>query len=110
MSERKPDAVIDLDDVTSAGTQVYAGRQSGREARAAAQLDRLDEAGAIVEIHVPQDAWTMSSSFFGGMFGPSVERYGRDEFLKHYHFVGGDLGEDIAEGIADVESDPVPAL
>lgn len=66
---------------------VYTGRDRGVRLRKELALDSVDESGATVEISIPENTYTVSSSFFLGLFGPSVVRAGsKDEFYKQYHF------------------------
>ncbi|PIZ22098.1 MAG: hypothetical protein COY49_10315 [Comamonadaceae bacterium CG_4_10_14_0_8_um_filter_57_29] len=66
---------------------VYAGRARGESARKQVKLDQIDDGADVVEIIVPDGTYTVTSSFFLGMFGPSVIRAGsRDAFVKRFHF------------------------
>ena len=66
---------------------VYTGRARGERARSQLQLDQVDEDMAFVEVKIPDNTYTVSSSFFLGLFGPSVLRAGSKEaFLKRFHF------------------------
>ncbi len=81
--------------------RVFAGRDRGRAVRNAAQLDAVDQADATVEVRVPDDVYSINSSFFLGMFGKSVRNLGAEEFRRRYHFVGEDLHEFVEEGIRE---------
>jgi hypothetical protein len=66
---------------------VYTGRHRGEELRRELQLDRIDEEQQSVEVSVPSDTYTITSSFFLGLFGPSVVSAGsKDAFYARYHF------------------------
>jgi hypothetical protein len=66
---------------------VYTGRLRGELLRDALELDRLDAAPQTVEVRIPETTYTISSSFFLGLFGPSVVKAGSPEaFYRHYHF------------------------
>jgi hypothetical protein len=66
---------------------VYTGRDRGEQLRVALQLDRLDNEKRVVEVSVPSDTYTITSSFFLGLFGPSVVSAGSKEaFYARYHF------------------------
>mgnify|MGYP000426182991 CR=1 FL=1 len=66
---------------------VYSGRARGERARIQANLDVLDKSVEKIEISVPDDTLTVTSSFFLGMFGPSVIRSGsREAFEKRFNF------------------------
>ncbi len=66
---------------------VYAGRARGVDARKQVQLDLADSRGDDVDVFVPEGTYTVTSSFFLGLFGPSVLKEGSQEaFLKRFHF------------------------
>lgn len=66
---------------------VYTGRDRGERLREKFRLDELDSGGGTVEVRIPEDAYTISSSFFLGMFGPSIVRAGsKDRFYSRYKF------------------------
>lgn len=66
---------------------VYTGRSRGEHLRLELQLDKLDAAGVPVEVDIPEGTYTISSSFFLGLFGPSILKAGsKDAFFAHYKF------------------------
>lgn len=74
-------------DLSKFNGPVYAGRARGESARVQVKLDQIDNSASVVEVIVPDDTYTVTSSFFLGMFGPSVIKAGtRDEFVKRFHF------------------------
>ena len=74
-------------DLSKFNGPVYAGRARGENAREQAKLDQIDDSAAFVQVNIPDDTYTVTSSFFLGMFGPSVIKAGsRDEFVKRFHF------------------------
>lgn len=81
---------------------VYSGRARGERARIQADLDVLDKSTGKVAVNVPEDTLTVTSSFFLGMFGPSVIRSGsREAFENKFNFkiptfLKGDFDEYIA--------------
>lgn len=82
---------IDLEDYTSEASQVYAGKERGSAIREAAKLDVLDDLqDTIVDVHIPKDVFTVTSSFFRALFGPSIERFGAEGFRRRYQFHGWD--------------------
>ena len=62
------------------------GREFGRATRKEANLDELDELGPGVKVSVcvNDDTYSMSSSFFIGMFEDSIKKLGKDKFLEKY--------------------------
>lgn len=74
-------------DFEKLGMPVFTGRPRGEDARRKLGLDLVDQGGGTVEVIIPQDIYTLTSSYFLGLFGPSVRKYGRkSEFLEHYRF------------------------
>ena len=66
---------------------VYTGRDRGERLRRELKLDEVDVSGAIVDVKIPDTTYTISSSFFLGLFGPSVVKAGsREAFYQRYHF------------------------
>lgn len=66
---------------------VYTGRSRGEMLRNDYHLDDLDLEGREVCVNIPKNTYTISSSFFLGMFGPSVVKAGtKEKFYKQYHF------------------------
>jgi hypothetical protein len=93
--------VIDLNAYRTPGVRVFAGRDRGKEVRAAAGLNELDRSDELVEIRVPEDIFSVNSSFFLGMFGDSIRALGDSEFRRRFRFVGGKLDELIEDGIRE---------
>lgn len=66
---------------------VYTGRKRGELLRGELHLDESDNAGVDVEVEIPEGTYAISSSFFLGLFGPSVISAGsKDAFFSRYHF------------------------
>ncbi len=88
--------IIDLSQLEG---PIYSGRDRGRSAREQFGLDELNLEEADVTVVVPQDTYSVTSSFFLGMFGPLLIEAGSTEaFLKHIHFDADDeLGQQIGE-------------
>jgi hypothetical protein len=69
------------------GGPVYVGRPNGERARQKLDVDSLDQATETVDVYVPDDTYSINSSYFLGLFGPSVVYFGSEEsFLQHYIF------------------------
>lgn len=63
------------------------GHERGKAARQMFELDRLDGTTAPVRVVVPEHVYTLTPSFFQGMFAKSVKKLGsREQFLNHYGF------------------------
>lgn len=77
-----------LIDFNELGGPVYSGRPRGAAARVRYLLDEVDkDSNTVVDVSVPDRTYSMTSSFFLGLFGPSVVRAGsREAFFQKYHF------------------------
>lgn len=75
-------------DFTELGGPVYSGRPRGAALRERFFLDDVDkDASQVVDVSVPDSTYSMTSSFFLGLFGPSVVRAGSsDAFFRKFHF------------------------
>lgn len=81
---------VHFDDFRAPDGRVFSGRDRGRRARRKAELDKLDRAGRHVEVHIPDDVFSVTSSFFLAMFGPSIRYHGKIRFRELYSFTGWD--------------------
>lgn len=74
-------------DFNSMGMPVFTGRPRGEAARRKYRLDDLDSAKESVEVIIPDEVYTITSSYFLGLFGPSIRNYGsKSDFIAHYNF------------------------
>jgi len=63
------------------------GEYRGRGARERFELDALDAAGHPVDVYIPENVYSVSVSFFIGMFGPSYRQLeGEQGFSAVYRF------------------------
>jgi hypothetical protein len=66
---------------------VYTGRDRGEALRKQLHIEEFDDDNASVNVIIPASTYTVSSSFFLGMFGPSVRKLGSLElFWKKFQF------------------------
>jgi hypothetical protein len=79
---------IDLKILTRDGeVRNLSGHDRGQEARKKFDLDQIDQGSEHVRVIVPEDLYTLTSSFFQGMFAQSVKLAGdRDKFLSRFKF------------------------
>jgi hypothetical protein len=79
---------IDLDQVTDGGaSRNLAGKERGEAARAYFHLNELDQVPDVVIVRAPEYLINISSSYFLGMFSPSIQHLGGEEnFLRKYQF------------------------
>ena len=76
--------IIDFEQL---GGLVHSGRAKGELARSEFDLDAMDEAQIEILVRIPSSTYSVTTSFFLGLFGDSVRRAGsRDAFLRRYHF------------------------
>ena len=76
-------------DFKKLGGPVFVGRANGAQARQKLGMDRLDQQSAPIQVLIPADAYAVNSSFFLGLFGPSLTRLNsRELFFAHYQFEG----------------------
>jgi hypothetical protein len=93
--------VIDLDQYRTPGIRVYAGRERGARVRADALLDQFDKDGEEVTVKIPEDSFSVNSSFFLGMFGPSIRLLKEEKFRERYKFEGKNIARVINECIKE---------
>lgn len=96
--------MIDLEELTGDGrVQNLSGRLRGLAARELFQMDELDESGEVVEVRVPDYVYSLTPSFFQGLFGESVHAVGdsADTFRQRFHFVAPEIVlEQIERGLS----------
>lgn len=84
MTTHKNNRVFNFSDF---GGPVYIGRPKGEKARETWKLDEVDNNDEIVTIKISDDTYSINSSFFLGLFAPSIKALGsRESFLKKYQF------------------------
>lgn len=78
---------IDLGLLTDAGkVHNLSGKERGEQARKKFGLDTVDESQEDVVVVVPDTVYSLSTSFFLGLFSPTVEAIGDDGFRRKYKF------------------------
>lgn len=74
-------------DFSTFNSRVLVGRPRGEQAREKFALDKIDSKGEQVHVVVPTNIYSVNSSFFLGLFGPSIVLSGsRQAFFERYHF------------------------
>lgn len=99
---------VDFQELGTTGVRVYAGRERGRQARLKARLDELDKSLEPVQVYIPEDTMSVTSSFFLSMFGKSIVDLGEEGFRTHYQFSGRDISRVIEDGIRESLNDEDP--
>lgn len=94
--------IIDMKDYVG-NKKIISGRKNGAETRKKVKLEELEENNDNIKVTVPMDVLSFNSSYFLGMFGKSVRKYGSKEgFLKKYQFVCNEIVKiNINDGIMD---------
>lgn len=74
-------------DFSTFNSRVLVGRPRGEKAREKYGLDSIDKEGGLVEVVIPDNIYSVNSSFFLGLFGKSIVTAGsRESFFGRYHF------------------------
>ncbi|MBK6386572.1 MAG: hypothetical protein IPF71_07015 [Rhodoferax sp.] len=60
-------------DLSTVSGPVYSGRERGEALRRKYELDDKESGADVVDVFIPEATYTVSSSFFLGLFGPSVK-------------------------------------
>jgi hypothetical protein len=77
---------------------VYTGRPRGEALRKKFDLDSIDRSTRTVQVTIPDETYSISSSFFLGMFGDSIVALGsRDAFLQKYSFVANEVFQAVID-------------
>ncbi|MBO3760403.1 hypothetical protein [Ciceribacter sp. L1K22] len=79
---------IELIELTGNGeVHNLSGHDRGLAARKKFKLEELDKAGDQVVVSIPDFVYSVTPSFFQGMFAESVRLFGnREKFLSRYQF------------------------
>lgn len=90
---------IDLGEFSSEQSIVLSGRPKGVNVRKKLELDTHDAATGELLVSIPERIISLNSSFFLGLFSPSVKILGVEGFEKKYKFkCREELLEDIERG------------
>lgn len=94
---------INLQDKISAGSIILSGRDKGEMLRDKLRLEQLEEDNDQIVIVVPESIVSFNSSYFLGLFTPSVKKYKtREGFLQKYTFECDEyISKDIEDGISE---------
>lgn len=95
--------MIDLEALTEGRVQNLSGRLRGLAARELFRLDELDASGEVVEVHIPDYVYSLTPSFFQGLFGDSIHAAGdtADAFKRRFRFRAADIViEQIDRGLS----------
>lgn len=89
MTSNQDELIIDL---SNHGGPVYAGRPKGDKVREKYNLQEADQENRKVKIIIPEETYTINSSFFLGLLGNSIRYSGsKEKFLDRYTFLTPDI-------------------
>jgi hypothetical protein len=92
--------ILNTIDFQQFGGPVYVGRANGAEARRRLGIDTLDTIEKSIPVLIPNGTYAVNSSFFLGLFGPSLSRFESGEaFLRHYPLKG---PEHVVDSLHDI--------
>lgn len=92
--------IIDFEKYRSPESKVFSGRERGRVVREQIGFEEILNSSSKVEILIPDDIYTVNTSFFLGLFGNIVRRLGELEFRNKFIFkCTASILDDIEEGI-----------
>lgn len=81
--------ILDFSDLSG---PVHSGRAKGELARRTFELEELDISGVSVIVRIPENTYSVTTSFFLGLFGDSIRKAGsRSAFLDRYRFEAPDV-------------------
>lgn len=90
-------------DLSQVAGPVYSGRDRGEALREKYSLDAKEDEAETVDVLIPITAYTVSSSFFLGLLGPSVRKCGSvDLFERKFRFTAPDFLKPILHGHAQL--------
>ena len=95
---------IDLQQYRVQNSKILFGRDFGAQVRNKLKLDEIDKTEEQVTIIIPNDIWSLNSSYFIGMFEKSILLLGEEKFRKKYLFQCSNnyILENINQGIDDI--------
>lgn len=81
--------ILDLGPLRPPSSQMYTGVEEGRRAREILRLNDHDQHPNVpVVLQIPEDTTILTSSFFTGLFQPSLQRLDVEGFQKKYMWSG----------------------
>jgi hypothetical protein len=79
--------IINLSNHIPSASIILTGRDPGEELRSKLELDKIEDEIEVINISVPDRIVSFNSSYFLGLFTPSIKKYKtKEEFLKKYKF------------------------
>lgn len=82
---------------------VFSGRNRGAAARQEYNLDLAEEQADVIQVVIPDSTYTVTSSFFLGLFGDSVRKCGSlSKFEKKFLYSAPDFLIPVLRGHASL--------
>lgn len=94
---------VDLDTYRAPGVQIWAGRERGLNVRNAANIAEIERSDAELTIHVPEDAFAVTSSFLLAFLGDTIRALGETEFRRRVHFTGRNISRVVEQAIVEAQ-------
>lgn len=95
--------IIRLNIINGISYKVLSGVDLGVTARKTFNLDLLDSQENIVTIQIPDEVYSVNSSFFSGMFQKSLKTLGEKVFRERYLFECDDIIKmNVENGISNI--------
>lgn len=77
---------LDLSTINGKQYKVLSGVDLGEIARNSFGLDEEDEKAEVITIEIPEQVYSVNSSFFSGVFQKSLKKLGEEKFREKYIF------------------------
>ena len=91
---------IDFNRFRSLESRVFSGRDRAGLIRKEIDFDKLLTNCESIQISIPDDIYSINTSFFLGLFGSTVRRLGEEKFRKRFKFICSEtIKNDLEEGI-----------
>ena len=78
--------IINLETFRAKGAKVFTGRDRGKYVRETSKLDELAINNSEIDIIIPDNIYSINPSFFEELFLNVVTQFGKEEFIKRFHF------------------------
>lgn len=93
---------IDFNKEIDQKIRIISGRDKGEKLRKKFDISTLDKKDEIIEIIIPSKFYSFNSSYFLGCFGPSVRKFGKENFKTRFIFKCDDIiMKNINDGIEE---------
>jgi hypothetical protein len=94
-----PRVILDLADFQPEGSKIFAGREAGSRVRHEARIPTWEKGPDELEVRIPAQTYTVSSSFFLALFGETIRNLTPDVFRRRVIFVGQDISAVVEQAI-----------